>query len=37
VQRADKVSNKGEKHELDVSIQNNGDGKKEYDECLACQ
>jgi ribonucleoside-diphosphate reductase alpha chain len=37
IQRADKVSNKGEKHELDVSIQNNGDGKKEYDECLACQ
>ena len=37
VQRADKVSNKGEKHELDVSVQNNGDGKKEYDECLSCQ
>ncbi|MBU6141340.1 MAG: ribonucleoside-diphosphate reductase subunit alpha [Proteobacteria bacterium] len=37
IQRADKVSNKGEKHELDVSIQNNGEGKKEYDECLSCQ
>jgi len=42
VQRADKVSNKGELHELNVSNQNQAESaapaeKEKYEECLACQ
>ncbi len=42
IQRADKVSNKAEKHELDVSNQNQAEVQGEqsggaYEECLACQ
>ncbi len=43
VQRADKVSNKGELHVLDVSNQNHvveaitAEEKEKYEECLACQ
>ena len=39
VQRADKVSNKVEQHELDMSMHDKPpvEEKVEYDECLACQ
>ena len=43
MQRADKVSNKGELHELKVGLEatpvaiGGGEGESKYDECLACQ
>jgi|SRR3989338_4419329 len=37
IQRADKVSNKGEKHEMEFSNQNQKGVEREFEECLACQ
>lgn len=38
IQRADKVSNKTEKHELEIANQQTAEGKEDkYEECLACQ